>query len=366
MSAELFSPVRFGDIDAANRIVMSPMGRRRADADGTPNDLMRTYYEQRSSAGLIVTGSVHPSLRGKGQPGSPHLITARDVAAWAKITGAVHERGGRIVVQLMHAGLAAHPSVNGGRTCLAPSAVVPRDTAVLDGRTVEQPVPRAMTTGEIDGTVEEFARAAALAVRAGFDGVEVHGGNGYLVHQFLASGTNLRDDEYGGGTDHRIRFAVRVVEAVSAAIGPTRTGLRISPGFSANRLTEATAAEVYPALLGHPSVRRLAYVHTITGSDPGVLDLLRTHRPGGWIHNMGTDLSWSAGELRDRLGGQLAAGADAVALGRLFVSNPDLAERLEHGAPLTAPDPSRFYGGDSSGYTDYVPWSARTGGPIHV
>ncbi|POX56964.1 alkene reductase [Streptomyces sp. Ru71] len=366
MSAELFSPVALGDIHAGNRIVMSPMGRRRADADGTPNELMRTYYAQRASAGLIVTGSVHTSLAGKSQPGSPHLVTDRDVAGWARITEAVHERGGRIVVQLMHAGLAAHPSVNGGRTPLAPSAIVPRDTAVLDGKIVEHPEPRAMTTGEIDGVVEEFARAARLAAAAGFDGVEIHGGNGYLVHQFLASGTNLRDDAYGGPAENRIRFAVRVVEAVSAAVGASRTGLRVSPGFSANRLAEQDAAEVYPALLSHPSVRRLAYVHTITGSDQGVLDWLRTHKAGAWIHNMGTDLTWSAGELVARLGELLTSGCDALSLGRLFVSNPDLPERLALGAPLTAPDPSRFYGGDGEGYTDYGPWTTRIGGPIHV
>ncbi|MEW1720647.1 alkene reductase [Streptomyces sp. NPDC093109] len=357
MSEDLFSPVTFGDIAAGSRIVMCPMTRRRADPDGTPNDLMRRYYRQRASAGLIVTESTNPSLIGKGYAGSPHLIDHRDLAGWARVTEAVHGRGGRIVLQLMHSGSTAQPRVNGGKAPLAPSAVTPRDA--------NAPIPRAMTDGELDATIEDFARAAAMAMEAGFDGVEVHGGNGYLLHQFLGSGTNLRHDAHGGPAGNRCRFPVRVVEAVSAAVGHGRVGLRLSPGFSANRTAEGDEFAVYTTLLSHPSVQRLAYVHTTSRSAPEVLDWIRTHRTGGWIHNLGTDLEWSAEELVSRIGARLGAGPSAVSLGRLFISNPDLPERLRRRAPLAVPDFTHFYEGESEGYTDYERWTDTNKQPIH-
>lgn len=366
MSGDLFSPVAIGDIPAGNRIVMCPMTRRRADADGTPNDLMREYYRQRASAGLVVTESVHPSLIGKTYPGSPHMIDRRDLAAWARVVDAVHDRGGRIVLQLMHAGSAARPQVNGGRTPLAPSAVVPRGTDAPDGRVTDRPVARAMTGGEIDATVEEFARAAAMAVEAGFDGVEVHGGNSYLLHQFLGSGTNLRSDAHGGSAENRCLFPVRVVEAVAREAGHGRVGLRLSPGFSADRTVQGDAPDVYSALLSHPSVRRLAYIHTSSYSDPDVLAWIGAHWTGGWIHNLGTDLEWSTSELLSRIEARLGAGPTAVSLGRLFISNPDLPERLRHRAPLAVPNPKKFYEGESEGYTDYERWTDTSRQPIHT
>jgi N-ethylmaleimide reductase len=358
MSGDLFSPVAFGDISADSRIVMCPMTRRRADPDGTPNDLMREYYRQRASAGLIVTESVIPSVVGKGYPGSPHLITPRDLAAWTRVVEDVHARGARIVLQLMHAGGTAQPSVNGGRQPLAPSAVAPGGP--------DAPAPRALTDGEIDGTVEEFARAAALAVTAGFDGVEIHGGNSYLLHQFLGSRTNVRTDGYGGSAENRTLFPVRVVEAVSEVVGHRRVGLRISPGFSANGTTAGDAPDVYGVLLSHPSVQRLAYVHTTSRSDPEVLAWIRSHRTGGWIHNLGADLALSSTELLSTIEAHLGTGPSAVSLGRLFISNPDLPERLLRGAPLAAPDFTHFYVGESKGYTDYADWTDTSRQPIHT
>ncbi|MGW2825794.1 oxidoreductase [Streptomyces sp. NPDC001443] len=363
MPEDVFSPVSFGDISAGNRLVMCPMTRRRADADGTPNDLMREYYRQRASAGLIVTESVHPSLVGKAYSGSPHLITGRDLAAWALVVEAVHGEGGRIVLQLMHAGSAARTEVNGGRTPLAPSAVAPRGTGAPDGG---RPVPRALTGGEIDATVEEFARAAHMAMEAGFDGVEIHGGNSYLLHQFLGSGTNLRTDAHGGSAENRSLFPVRVVEAVAGEVGHGRVGLRLSPGFSADRTVRGDASDVYSALLSHPSVRRLAYLHTSSSSDPDVLAWIRAHWTGGWIHNLGADPELSSPELLSRIESRLGAGPNAVSLGRLFISNPDLPERLLHGAPIAVPNPKNFYQGESEGYTDYERWTDKDRQPIRA
>jgi N-ethylmaleimide reductase len=363
MPEDVFSPVSFGDITAGNRLVMSPMTRRRADADGTPNDLMREYYRQRASAGLIVTESVHPSLVGKAYPGSPHLIARTDLAAWARVVEAVHGRGGRIVLQLMHAGSAAQPQVNGGKTPLAPSAVGPRDTGAPDS---DRPVPRALTSGEIDATVEEFAHAAGMSMEAGFDGVEIHGGNSYLLQQFLASGTNLRTDAHGGSAENRILFPVRVVEAVAGEIGYGRVGLKLTPGFSPDRTVQGDAPDVYSALLSHPSVRRLAYIHTSAFSDTDVLAWIRAHWTGGWIHNLGADLEWSSSEILSGIEAQLGAGPSAVSLGRLFISNPDLPERLLRRAPIAVPNPKKFYVGESEGYTDYERWTDTSRQPIHT
>ncbi len=223
-----------------------------------------------------------------------------------------------------------------------------------------------MTGGEIDATVEEFARSAALAVTAGFDGVEIHGGNGYLLQQFLGSGTNRRTDAYGGSAENRALFPVRVVEAVSAVVGHGRVGLRLSPGFSANGGTAGDAMDVYGVLLSHPSVRRLAYLHTTSKSDPEVLAWIRSHRAGGWIHNLGADLALSSSELLGAIEDRLTAGPSAVSLGRLFISNPDLPARLLRRAPLAAPDFTHFYEGESKGYTDYADWTDTSRQTIHT
>lgn len=366
MPEDVFSPVVFGDISAGSRLVMCPMTRRRADADGTPNDLMREYYRQRASAGLVVTESVHPSLVGKAFPGSPHLITRRDLAAWARVVEAVHGRGGRIVLQLMHAGGAAQPALNGGRTPLAPSAVGPGEAGAPDGPESDRPVARALTGGEIDATVEEFAHAAAMAVEAGFDGVEIHGGNSYLLHQFLGSGTNLRTDAFGGSAENRCLFPVRVVEAVAKEVGHGRVGLKLTPGFSADRTVRGDERDVYSALLSHPSVQRLAYLHTASSSDRDVLAWIRAHWTGGWIHNLGADLGLSSPELLSGIEAELGAGPSAVSLGRLFISNPDLPERLLHRVPMAVPKPKNFYQGESEGYTDYERWTDTSQQPIHT
>ncbi|RAG85299.1 alkene reductase [Streptacidiphilus pinicola] len=360
MSVDPFTPVTLGDITASSRIVMSPMTRRRAHLDGTPSALMHEYYRQRAGAGLIITESTHPALIGKGQPNSPHLTDSRDRTEWARIVDAVHTRGGTIVMQLMHSGSAAHPAVNGGRQPLAPSAVVPRPQTLLDGRLVDHPMPRAMTPTEIDLTVEQFAHAARMAVDAGFDGVEIHAGNGYLLHQFLASGTNTRDDTYGGSAPNRARFPAQVFEAVAGEVGHQRTALRISPGQSANRIHEDDTAQTHLALLAHPGVQRAAYVHTVAGSHPDVLDWIRSSWPGGWVDNMGTAPDQNSTQVLNQLTTHLGSGPSAVSVGRLFISNPDLPDRLLRRAPLTTPDPASFYGGDATGYTDYTPWDYQT------
>jgi N-ethylmaleimide reductase len=311
---------------------------------------MATYYAQRASAGLIIAEATTPNAVGQTYPDIPAIYGEAHVAGWREVTGAVRAAGGRMFLQLQHGGRVGHPD-NSGLTPVAPSPVPLPDTIFTPGGHRPSVVPREMSLDELGGTVADFTAAARNAVHAGFAGVEVHAANGYLLHQFLAQGTNRRTDAYGGSVAGRVRFAVEVVRAVAAAIGPERVGLRVSPGFTGNGMREGDTESIYPALLGALADEGLAYLHVVF-ADPGrpLFHDIRERWPSTLIAN---PVRTSDGGRREgeRL---LAAGADLIALGRPFLANPDLVERLRAGAPL---NPVRgeylMYMGGETGYTDY-------------
>ncbi|MFI7107290.1 alkene reductase [Nonomuraea sp. NPDC050227] len=354
-TSPLFQPTTLGSLSLPNRLVMAPMTRNRAAADGTPTDLMAEYYAQRSAAGLIIAEATTPNAVGQTYPNIPALHLPRHVAGWRRVTEAVAEAGGRMFVQLQHGGRIGHPA-NSGLRPVAPSPVTfPEPVATPDGNRPAV-VPRTMSLDEIESTVADFAAAARRAVDAGFAGVEVHGANGYLIHQFLADGTNHRTDAYGGSTARRMRFAVEVVRAVAAAVGPERVGLRLSPGFPGQGMSESDTDVLYPALVEELSGLGLAYLHLVWAKpDQPLYRRLRAAWPGALIANPAQP--WPGPLPAD--GGRreaerlLDAGADLVSLGRAFLANPDLPERLAAGAPLNPVRIEHWYGGDHTGYTDY-------------
>ncbi|MFD7257594.1 alkene reductase [Streptomyces sp. NPDC059874] len=353
----VFEPARLGPLRLPNRLVMAPMTRNRATADGVPTPLMATYYAQRASAGLIIAEASTPNAVGQTYPNITAIHNDAHVAGWRNVTGAVSAAGGRMFLQLQHGGRIGHPDNTGGLWPVAPSAVALPDTIFTPGGHQPAVVPREMTLGEIESTVADFAAAARRAIDAGFAGVEVHGGNGYLLHQFLASDTNRRSDGYGGSVAGRIRFVREVVGAVADAIGPDRVGLRIAPGVTANAMREDDVDAVYPALVDALSDSGLAYLHVVFAQpDQPLFQHVRKHWAGSLIAN--PMLPWpgplpaDGGRLEaERL---LAAGADLVSLGRAFLANPDLVDRLRLGAPLNPlQDKGLMYVGGEAGYTDY-------------
>ncbi|MFC9293703.1 alkene reductase [Streptomyces sp. NPDC057011] len=352
----VFDPAGLGALHLPNRLVMAPMTRNRATADGVPTPVMATYYAQRASAGLIIAEASTPNAVGQTYPNITAIHNDAHVAGWRRVTEAVGAAGGRMFLQLQHGGRVGHPD-NSGMTPLAPSPVPLPETIYTS--TGHQPavVPREMTSDDIRTTVSDFAAAARRAVDAGFAGVEVHGGNGYLLHQFLASGTNRRTDGYGGTVAGRIQFVREVVEAVCDAVGPGRVGLRIAPGVTANSMLEDDTEAVYQALVDSLSEAGLAYLHVVFADpDQPLFQHIRKHWPAPLIAN--PSLPWPGPLPAD--GGRreaerlLAAGADLVSLGRAFLANPDLVERLRTGAPLN-PIRDRYlmYVGGETGYTDY-------------
>ncbi|MEV7966537.1 alkene reductase [Sphaerisporangium sp. NPDC088356] len=351
---DLFDPVRLGRLWLPNRLVMSPMTRSRADRHGVPGPEAAAYYAQRATAGLIITEGVQPSVAGQGYPGTPGLHADEQAEGWRAVTRAVHEAGGRIFAQLMHTGRIGHPSLHGLRP-VAPSPVrAAGQVFTADGRQ-DLPTPRGLTATEIRATIADFAGAARRAVHAGFDGVELHGGNGYLVHQFLAPGTNRRSDAYGRD---RIRFAVELARATAGAIGGDRVGLRITPGNPLNDITEDEddVEETYPALVDTLAPAGLAYLH-VAGVAPGspLAGKIRASWPGTLVVVPGSGGDMPADGGRAEGERWLEHGADLVAFGRAFLANPDLVERLRTGVPLNRPDPATYYGGGTRGYTDYTP-----------
>lgn len=349
MTTDLFGPYRLGPLELRNRFVMAPMTRNRAGAGGVPTALNAEYYGQRASAGLIVTEGTQPSAVGQGYPGTPGLHTDAQVEGWRLVADAVHERGGRIVAQLMHTGRIGHPSITGLQP-VAPSAVRAAGQVYTPEGMQDLVEPRALETAELPGVVAEFVDAAQRAVAAGLDGVELHAANGYLLHQFLADGSNRRTDAYGGSPENRARFVVEVATAVAAAIGPDRVGLRVSPGHGFNDIVETEIAETYEALVRGLAPLGLLYLHV--AEDPGTRyqDALRKLFDGPVVLSTGfagpSDLP-TAQEAVD------SGAADLFAIGRGFLANPDLVERLRTGAALNEPDPGSFYAGGAKGYTDY-------------
>jgi len=353
--APLFRPLRAGSLDLPNRVLMAPLTRNRAHPDGTPHAMAEEYYRQRASAGAIVTEATQISPEGKGYINTPGLHDDAHVAAWRRITDAVHAAGGRILLQLWHVGRISHVSLQpGGQAPVAPSAIRARAQTFIESGFADTSAPRALETDELPRIVADYARAAARAGEAGFDGVEVHAANGYLLDQFLRDGTNRRSDAYGGTAEARARLVLEVTEAVAGVWGADRVGIRLSPfgGFNdmADSDPEASFATVYRLLdrLG------LAYLHVVErfpGAEPSAaevegLDRLRALWSGPYIANGDFDAARAA----DWIG---RGRADAVSFGRPFIANPDLPERFRRAAPLNAPDSDTFYGGDARGYTDY-------------
>ncbi|MBA4091807.1 MAG: alkene reductase [Sphingobium sp.] len=351
--SDIFSPVRLGDLELANRIVMAPMTRDRAGPQDEPTPVMADYYRQRAGAGLIVTEGTQPSPSGKGYWRTPGIHSEAQVDGWRAVAQAVHDEGGRIVMQLMHCGRASvRANKDAGAETVAPSAIpCPDPIPGPDGVPQATDMPRALDTHEIAGVIADYVTAARNAIRAGMDGVELHCASGYLPMQFLSSNSNQRADRYGGSVENRVRFVVETLTALADAIGSGRVGFRICPGITLNGMADADPHETYATLLKAVDGLELAYVHLIhiplDGQDP--LELVRAHWSGPIIEN---------GALTpDKARVLLAEGkADAMSFGYAFIANPDLVARFRTGAPLAKADRSSFYtghGDDRRGYTDY-------------
>jgi 2,4-dienoyl-CoA reductase-like NADH-dependent reductase (Old Yellow Enzyme family) len=350
---DLFAPTTFGKLQLANRIVMAPLTRNRAGDGNAPGPMNATYYGQRASAGLIISEGTQPSAVGQGYLGTPGIHSPEQVEGWRLIADAVHAGGGQIVVQLMHAGRIAHPDNKGGLDTVAPSAIAAPGQIVTPTGQQDYVVPRALATEELPGIVADYVRAARNAIEAGLDGVELHGANGYLLHQFLGDTSNLRTDAYGGSPLNRARLVVEVTRAVADAIGADRVGIRISPAHGIQGIDEADPVDVaatYGALVDGLAPLGLAYLHVLADPRSDLVRDLRRRFGGPVIVNDGfgsvTDKDIAQTFLDEGLG-------DAVAVGRLFLANPDLPRRWQTGAELNEPVKETFYGGDERGYTDY-------------
>ncbi|MEU3461879.1 alkene reductase [Streptomyces sp. NPDC006733] len=347
----LFTSHRVGGLTLPNRVVMAPMTRVRAAAGGLATPSMAAYYAQRATAGLIVSEGVQPSVIGQSNPGTPGLHTDEQVAAWRPVTAAVHANGGRIFAQLMHGGRVSHHDTTGLQP-VGPSAVPAVGDVFTATGPQPAPTPRALDLAEVPDHAHSYARAAGRAVEAGFDGVELHGANGYLISQFLSSNANLRTDRYGGPIAHRIRFAVEAVTATVEAVGGDRTGIRLSPGGTFWGVEEADVLELYTALLSELAPLDLAYVHLEATLDEESLVALRRAWPGTLIMNpvlpMGPKQTG-----KDSADHWLGLGADLISFGRAFLANPDLVERLRAGLPIAPVDEATYFQGGDAGYLTY-------------
>ncbi len=348
MSA-LWSPVKIGKLQLQHRLGLAPMTRSRANADGTPGELAAEYYAQRASLGLLISEGTQPSEDGQGYTNTPGIYSKAQIAGWKKVADAVHKAGGHLYIQLMHAGRVAHPdNTPHHRQPVAPSAISANQPMYTHNGMQNTPTPRALTTAEVKQTVKDFAHAAKCAIEAGADGVEIHGANGYLIQQFLASNANVRTDEYGGSIENRARFAIEVAKAVAAEIGPERTGIRISPKGGANGLDEgADVAQLYHYLVTELNKLNLAYLHILhTGDEALVQDLRKI-----WKHPLLVNRPNAKPEELDK---DLKSGlADLVPVGKLGLANPDLVARLKNHAPLNAPNPATFFSPGPAGFIDY-------------
>jgi N-ethylmaleimide reductase len=351
-----FTPVRVGRYTFPNRLVMAPMTRSRAKLDGTPGELAAEYYAQRASVGLIVTEGTQPSDDGQGYLATPGIYLPAHVAGWEKVTSAVHDRGGRIFIQIMHAGRMSHPDNSPHhRQSVAPSAIA-SGTQMFTARGMQDmPAPRALTTEEVRRTVADFRLAARSAIEAGADGVEIHGANGYLVQQFIAPSANARTDEYGGSIANRARFAIEVATAIAEEIGADRTAIRLSPGITMWGIDEgAEGSALYRYLVAELDKLGLAYLHIMHAGDEQRLADLRALWRQSLIVNR-------PGRPRDRIGADVAAGlADLEAYGQMVLANPDFVARLKADASMNEADRASFFGGAASGYTDYPALEAAT------
>ena len=343
----LFDPLRVGNIELDNRIVMSPMTRSRADDEGVQPSYAAEYYSQRASAGLIVTEATNISPMAKGYVRTPGIYTNEQIESWRNVTQAVHARGGKIFMQLFHTGRIALPDFLPGNTQpVAPSAVRANGSNYTDQGMKEVVTPREITKDEIAQTVADFGKAAANVITAGFDGVELHSASGYLVQQFLTTNVNLRTDEYGGSIENRTRFLFACLDAMASAVGSQRLGVKFSPQIAFNDIEENDADAVYPYILEQLNGRRLAYVHVADSTNKAWHAKFRRYYDGVYFANAGFTLE-SGAKLLAR------AGADAIVYGTRFLANPDLPERFRRGTPLNEPDRATFYSPGQRGYTDY-------------
>ncbi|MFG2646182.1 alkene reductase [Streptomyces sp. NPDC048436] len=352
-TASAFTPIDLRGTPLSNRIAMAPMTRSRAGAGATATELTAAYYAQRASAGLIITEGIQPSAVGQGYPDTPGLHSRDQIASWREVTDAVHAAGGKIFAQIMHTGRIGHPVLlPEGLVNVAPSAVPAKGQVYTAEGPKDFVTPRELTGDEVRATIADFVTASRNAIDAGFDGVELHGANGYLIHQFLAPGSNRRTDEWGGTPENRIRFAVETAKAVSAEIGAARTGLRLSPGNPFNDISEPQdeLEATYTALVKEIGALDLAYLHIMeVGPIRDLVSTLRAGFNGPFILNPATEGPTG----HDALALVEDGTADIVSFGALFLANPDLPARLKAEGPYNTPDTSTFYGGTDKGYTDY-------------
>jgi N-ethylmaleimide reductase len=353
MNIPLQTPIKIGPYHLPNRIVMAPLARMRAP-DNIPTDLMATYYAQRASAGLIISEATPISSQGVGYPATPGIYNESQVAGWKKITETVHAKKGHIFLQLWHVGRISHPDFHDGQLPVAPSAITPNGFAVTPHGMQPFVTPRALETDEIQGIVGQYRQAAKNALDAGFDGIEIHSANGYLLDQFLRDGTNKRTDRYGGTLENRARFLLEVTESVASVWGAEHVGIRLSPSGTFNDMTDSDPEAIFVYLLGQLNRFGLAYLHIVDALESdikhgaNVIDLENLRKAYNGI------LIVCGGYEQARAEKVIAQGmADAVAFGQLYIANPDLVERFKLNAPLNEPDPVTFYGGDEKGYTDY-------------
>jgi len=355
----LFQPYNLGPISLTNHIVMAPLTRNRAGASLVPSELAATYYAQRATAGLLITEATQISAQAQGYQDTPGIYTPAQIDGWRKVTDAVHAKGGHIFVQLWHVGRISHVDLQpGGAAPVAPSAIRAETKTFVNNGFADVSEPRALELDEIKDIIEDFRKASANAIAAGFDGVEIHGANGYLLEQFLKDGANQRTDEYGGSIENRARLLLEVVAAVKDEIGAERTGVRISPVSPANAISISDPQPQYDYLVEQLDALGIVYLHVVEGATGGPRDVspfdygsLRRRFKNTYIGNNGYDLALASSQLAE-------GKADLFAFGRPFIANPDLVERLKTQAPLATLVPETLYGGGAEGYTDYPPLSA--------
>ena len=353
MTTTVLSPIKIGSYTLPNRVVMAPLTRMRSP-DGIANELMATYYTQRASAGLIISEASPISSQGIGYPAIPCIYNAKQVEGWKKITSAVHANNGVMFLQLWHVGRISHPDYHNGELPVAPSPIQPKGNAITPSGMKPFVTPHDLSIAEIQEIVQHYRHAAENALAAGFDGVEIHGANGYLIDQFLRDGSNQRTDEYGGSVENRTRFLLEVTEAVVSVWGAERVGVRLAPSGTFNDMTDSVPEALFIYVLQQLNRFELAYLHVVDALESDIrhganvvdLAVLRAAYNGILIVCGGYDF--------ERANETIAQGlADAVAFGQLYIANPDLVERFAANAPLNKPDPSTFYGGEAKGYTDY-------------
>ncbi|WP_193089329.1 alkene reductase [Advenella sp. FME57] len=350
----LFEPYALGSLTLSNRIVLAPLTRNRARAGFVPSELAPTYYSQRASAGLLIAEATQISQQGQGYQDTPGIYTQAQIDGWRQVTDAVHAKGGRIFLQLWHVGRISHVALQeSGAAPVAPSAIRAETKTFVNNEFLPVSEPRALSLDELPGIVEDFRKAAGNAIAAGFDGVEIHAANGYLLDQFLKDGSNVRDDAYGGAVDNRARLALEVAAAVVKEVGAERTGIRISPISPANGISSSDPQAQFDYLVAQLDALGLVYLHVVEGATGGARDVapfdfdaLRRQFRHTYIANNGYDLELANARLEE-------GKADLFAFGRPFIANPDLVERLKTGAPLADLNQATLYGGGAKGYIDY-------------